>query len=62
MTLYGIILFLCSIHFWILNAQSLREEKFIVAQAVGKTGKEKSLHFIFYSYIAAEQMVAGLFM
>lgn len=50
MTLYGIILFLCSIHFWILQCVVISSEgkNSLIAQAVGKDRKGKITLFLYF--------------
>ena len=64
MTLYGIILFLCSIHFWILQSTIIASEgkDSLLAQAVGKDRKGKVtliLYFIAILISFLNEWIAG---
>jgi uncharacterized membrane protein len=64
MTLYGIILFLCSIHFWILQCTIIANEgkKSLLSQAVGKDRKGKVtliLYFIAIIFSFLNEWIAG---
>ena len=64
MTLYGIILFLCSIHFWILECTIIASEgkNSLLAQAVGKDRKGKItliLYFIAILLSFLNEWIAG---
>jgi uncharacterized membrane protein len=64
MTLYGIILFLCSIHFWILQCVVIASEgnDSLIAQAVGKDRKGKItliLYFIAILFSFFNEWIAG---
>jgi uncharacterized membrane protein len=64
MTLYGIILFLCSIHFWILQCTIIANDgkNSLLAQAVGKDRKGKVtliLYFIAIIFSFLNEWIAG---